>query len=640
MSEKPGTPSNTENTQETAKKPSEDDRKFRELVEGASDLITLCDEAGRFTYVNRVAGRILGVCGSDAVGIPAFDFIHPDDRDRTRGWFEKCGNDRIGKASIENRQVNRETGEVSYMLWTSNFDYDGRGRIVGVRSIGRDIPERREAEDALATQKRFLERAQEIGSIGTWELDIGKNRLIWTDETYRVFGLPIGTELTYETFLGCVHPDDRKYVDTKWNAALQGEPYDIEHRVVAEGNVKWVREKAELEFDSSGECLRGTGVTQDITYRKRAEESLRVSEEAFRSLAENIQDCIMRYDNQHRHLYQNEAGYRASGFTKEEFVGKTHRELGFDIKLCNLWDEKIGQVFSSCEKNSCVFEWDSTEGKVAFNMHLFPEFGSDGKVKTVLGISYDVTDRNRWEEQREFLIRNLEAKNAELENFTYTVSHDLKAPLIGISGFLGHLKKDALSGDRDRIDADVEFIAGAVRKMESLLDDLLELSRVGRTVNPSEKVSLSVLAKKGMKILSSQLSEQKIDVHIPQEMPEVHVDAARFEQVFENLFENAMKYMGDQPKPRIDLGVHPGKGETVCFVRDNGIGIELRFHDQVFGLFNQLDPAVEGTGVGLALVRRIVEAHDGRTWVESEGPGHGSTFCFALPNGPKRDETS
>jgi PAS domain S-box-containing protein len=138
-----------------------------------------------------------------------------------------------------------------------------------------DITERKKSEKELLKQQYFLSKAQEIGKIGTWELDLNKNILVWTDENYRIFGLSIGTELTYETFLDCVHPDDRKYVDKEWKAAFNKKPYDIEHRLLmSDGSIKWVREKAELEFDEKGNCLRGVGFTQDITERKQVEEEL------------------------------------------------------------------------------------------------------------------------------------------------------------------------------------------------------------------------------------------------------------------------------------------------------------------------------------------------------------------------------
>ena len=163
--------------------------------------------------------------------------------------------------------------------WWENYVYKlPFGEIVAVYD---DITERKKAEQKLQTHRYYLEKAQEIGNIGTWQLDIKKNILTWTDENYQIFGVPAGTALTYESFLECVHPDDREYVNTKWMAGVAGEPYDVEHRIIADGKVKWVREKAELFFNDSGEVVRAIGVTQDITYRKQAENELRqVKEQA------------------------------------------------------------------------------------------------------------------------------------------------------------------------------------------------------------------------------------------------------------------------------------------------------------------------------------------------------------------------
>ena len=185
-----------------------------------------------------------------------------------------------------------------------------------------EIAERKRAEEALLKQQYFLSKAQEIGKIGTWELDIKKNILVWTDENYRIFGLPIGTPLTYETFLNCVHPDDRKYVDKEWKAAFNKKPYDIEHRLLmSNGSIKWVREKAQLDFDEQGHCLRGTGFTQDITERKRAEEELSRREREFRTLTAFAPVGIFKTDVKGKCLYVNKRWCEISKLTSAEAAG-------------------------------------------------------------------------------------------------------------------------------------------------------------------------------------------------------------------------------------------------------------------------------------------------------------------------------
>jgi signal transduction histidine kinase len=224
----------------------------------------------------------------------------------------------------------------------------------------------------------------------------------------------------------------------------------------------------------------------------------------------------------------------------------------------------------------------------------------------------------------------LENRNAELARFIYTVSHDLKSPLITIQGFLGLLEQDALRGDRERLCTDLTYLRTAATTMQRLLDDLLALSRIGRVVQTPTVISLRALAHEAVMLVGGQIAARGVQVHIAPDLPDVRGDSPRLLEVLQNLVDNAVKFMGTQPAPRIDIGVRQDATERVYYVRDNGVGIDPRYHEQVFGLFERLAPEGEGTGIGLALVQRIIEVHGGRIWVESAGQGGGSTFCFTL----------
>jgi signal transduction histidine kinase len=243
----------------------------------------------------------------------------------------------------------------------------------------------------------------------------------------------------------------------------------------------------------------------------------------------------------------------------------------------------------------------------------------------------DIAGRKRAEAEREALIAELEAKNAELERFTYTVSHDLKSPLITIQGFLGFVEQAARTGNIEQMQADMARIANAVSKMEQLLHELLELSRIGRLMNPPEAVPLADLTQEAVDTLAGRLAERGVEIIIAPDLPLVYGDRPRLREVLENLIDNAVKYMGDQPQPRVDIGARYDGAEPVFYVRDNGIGIDPRYHEKIFGLFEKLDQQTEGSGVGLTIAKRIVEMHGGRIWVESDGVGRGSAFCFTLP---------
>ncbi len=384
-----------------------------------------------------------------------------------------------------------------------------------------------------------------------------------------------------------------------------------------------------------------------LTERKLAEEALRRNQDAieqalrdsearfavaFRAAPDPI---IISSFPEGRLIELNDGFTRLTGYDREEAVGRTTQEL-------DLWahpaqrqrmletlkdqgrfrDSETAVRLKSGEVRPCLFSGEIVE--------------LEGK-PCLVSVVRDVTADKRAEEEREAFVRELELKNSELERFTYTVSHDLKSPLITIRGFLGLLERDAAAGDSERMARDAAKIKAATESMQRLLDELLQLSRIGRLVNPPEEVELAELAREAVDQVAGQIAERGVEVEIAPDLPAVLGDRSRLLEVWQNLIDNAIKFMGDQPEPRVEVGKRQDRetGEVVFYVRDNGMGIDPSYHQIIFGLFERLDQQIAGTGIGLALVQRIVEVHGGRIWVESEGQGHGSTFCLtlhALPN--------
>jgi len=254
-----------------------------------------------------------------------------------------------------------------------------------------------------------------------------------------------------------------------------------------------------------------------------------------------------------------------------------------------------------------------------------------GQVLRVVAIR-DISERKKAERVRESLIRELEAKNAELERFGYTVTHDLKAPLVTIRGFADYVERDVREGRTDRLAADTARIIDAVGRLQQLLDELFELSRAGRPVGPPVAVPAAELVQEALRLVRSRRPGGGARVDVAGSLPVVFGDRARLVQVFQNLLDNAVKFAGSAEAPLVTVEARPPvEGKVVLVVRDNGIGIEPRHRDRVFGLFEKLDPRGEGSGVGLALVRRVVESHGGRVWLESDGKGTGTAACVTLP---------
>lgn len=226
----------------------------------------------------------------------------------------------------------------------------------------------------------------------------------------------------------------------------------------------------------------------------------------------------------------------------------------------------------------------------------------------------------------------LKSKNDELEQFNYTVSHDLRNPLLTIKGFLGYVQDNLDRGDMDKARADLSHVVLAADKMSLLLNDLLELSRVGRTGQKLETVPLLKLCQETANAVQRQ--SPNLEITIADDLPDVYGNPVSLEEVVDNLLNNAVKFMGDQESPRIEIGHRLDDGETVIFFKDNGIGVDPRYREKIFGLFERLNSSIDGTGVGLAIVQKIIEFHRGRIWVESEGLGRGSTFCWTLGLAP------
>jgi PAS domain S-box-containing protein len=371
----------------------------------------------------------------------------------------------------------------------------------------------------------------------------------------------------------------------------------------------------------------------EIDGHARAEEALRASQTMLHSLVESLPQNIFSKDTAGRFIFANQRYCATEGKAAHEIVGKTDHDL-HPPELADKYRADDRHVMESGRTIEIVEEHQPL-GKEKFYVQVIkaPLVDASGAITGTLGIFWDITEQQRAAHERERLIAELQAKNDELERFTYTVSHDLKAPIITVRGFLGLVEQDALAGDHERMRADMQRIKDATDRMRQLLDELLELSRIGRMMNPSVRVPLAAITQEAVRLVQGRIEAHAVRVDVQPDLPVVYGDRARLVEVLQNLIDNACKFMGDQPEPRITIGRGgtDRDGNPIVFVRDNGSGIEPQYHERIFGLFDKLDPRSEGTGIGLALVKRIVEVHGGRIWVESAGAKTGSTFCFTLP---------
>ncbi len=362
--------------------------------------------------------------------------------------------------------------------------------------------------------------------------------------------------------------------------------------------------------------------------RDRAEAALRQSEARYQSLFANHHSTMLLIDPETaRVIDANPAAQHYYGYSREELRG---------MPLANINILSPEEIRTEMEKarhrlrNHFEFRHRLANGE-ARDVEVFSGPVEFDDRPFMYSIIHDITARKEAEIALEQRTRELEERSSELERYNYTVSHDLKSPLVTVKSFLGFLEQDIAAGDAARIGTDIAHMRGAAEKMGRLLDELLEMSRIGRVVNPPEEISFRRLLQEVLSLMAGPLTERGVTIESTEQGPNLFGDRPRLLEIWQNLIENAVKYLGDQDAPRIRLGVEETGGETVFFVRDNGIGIDPRYREKIFGLFEKLDGKSPGSGLGLALVKRIVELYGGRIWVESEGAGKGSCFRFTLP---------
>jgi PAS domain S-box-containing protein len=389
-------------------------------------------------------------------------------------------------------------------------------------------------------------------------------------------------------------------------------------------------------FDADGYLLiLEMGI--DVTERNKAEAALKTASAYNRSLIEASLDPLVTISTEGKITDVNNATESVTGHSRHELIGSDFADYFSDPEKARNGYQKVFGNGSMTDYELEIRHRDGRLTPVMYNASVYCD--ESDKILGLVAAARDITEAKRLQNEREKLITELEAKNAELERFTYSVSHDLRSPLITIKTFLGFVAEDVAGKNSENLKSDLERIDKAAEKMGNLLEEILELSRVGRMFNPPSEVPGVELAKEALELLSGSIAQSGAEVYLAPDLPVLYGDRPRLLEVFQNLLENAIKFVGDQPYPKIEIGTRNGGGDTIICVRDNGIGINPQYRDKVFGLFEKLDQKSEGTGIGLALVKRIVEVHGGRIWVESEGIGHGSTFCFTIPHRIPADET-
>jgi PAS domain S-box-containing protein len=523
-------------------------------------------------------------------------------------------------------------------------------------------------------REAFFDATQRIARFGYCEWDYANDRVkSCTREYAQIFLMTIDeiieSQDSWEKVLLQIHPDDRQLYTDSYRQDLGAGSHEVEYRILRrDGEIRHIKEIGVVVYDDAGEITGSVGLLQDFTERKQREQELEYRDAMVQKI-ETVTDVgYFIWDLQAEiYTYISPGFARIHGLTVDEYLQRVEsieddladvheedREFVQDAYRRRLNEKKDFFAEYRITRADGQLRWIREQGAVVQN--------AEGKTNQSIGILQDITEQKNVEQSlrdaknsletivedrtrkladtidklklemtaREKISAELENQNAELERFAYTVSHDLKTPLVTIKGFVGLLGKDIADKDMSRIAYDFEKINSAADTMDKLLSDLLELGRAGRTMGEAESCDLAGIAAKAIDLVEPELCARHVEL-VVEDLPRVMGDPTRLLEVFLNLLENAIKFMGGQAQPRVHIGAQERDGMVFCFVQDNGIGIDGNYHDHVFGLFERLDVKVDGTGVGLALVKRIIEVHGGEIWVESDGQGQGSRFMFTLP---------
>ena len=429
-------------------------------------------------------------------------------------------------------------------------------------------------------------------------------------------------ELLQRTCVDISPAEDHDLLIEHNNQLLRGElnSRSLEIRYLRkDGTEIWTNTSLSAVLDADGKPTEVVSVIHDITRQKVAEDAEELLSKVYQS-SPALFTVSSPADGSHFNV--NDAWSSITGYSREEALQNLVR--GIDIWA--IPEDRVKFVAMLQERGSVrnyetVYRTKTGEEK---NMLISGESIEFRGQECLLVVGQDITEQKQAQ-------KALKEAHDELEQFAYSISHDLKSPLVTVNSFVGLLGKDLEAGKAESVAQDMRHIESAVSKMGRSIDDLLELSRVGRAANKPEKLSLNQLSDEVIGILHGSITESEVEIEIAPDMPAVLADKHQVSEVMQNLLENAIKFCSEVERPKIFIDAEIKDNRVECRVKDNGIGIDPRYHDKVFGLFDRLDPNIDGSGVGLALVKRIIEVHGGKAWIESEGTGQGTEVVFTLP---------
>jgi PAS domain S-box-containing protein len=609
------------------------EEKYRMIFDEAPIGIAISTIEGKIIDVNKAQAEMIGYTVEELKGRSVNEYyVSPDKRLEMIELFKKTG-------KVRDFEMELKKKDGSIVIELMNLDkvkIEGRDYLF---ATGRDITDRKRAEKALRESEDKFKYVFDHSVIGK-SITLPSGEIHVNNAFCEMLGYT-SDELTETKWQDISHPDDIEPTNEALRSLLSGERDSarfIKRYLHKNGSIVWADISTSLRRDDDGNPLYFMTAVIDITEQKQAEESLSFLASRHEAILAAVPDIIMEVDNNKVYTWANKSGF---AFFGDNVVGK---EAAFYFEGEQLTYKAVQPLFNGGEDTIYVESWqrrrDGKKRLLAWWCRVLKDM--NGIVIGALSSAQDITERRLVEMEVEILneeleqrvverTEQLEAANKELEAFSYSVSHDLRAPLRSIHSYTNILLEEYEKKLDDEGKRLCGIISSSATQMSGLIDDLLSFSRIGRSDLHLSLIDMKTMVQSILDETAKKIESERIKLKTGK-LHQAYGDTTLIGQVWSNLISNAIKYSAKKESPEISIGSQAYGNKITYYVRDNGVGFDMAYKHKLFGVFQRLHShkEFEGNGVGLAIVQRIIKRHGGDVWAEGE-VGKGATFYFSLP---------